>query len=330
MPRQTWPALAAAVIVVAASGIARAGEEEPAASPAYQRGAADSSEHPVKLMLQPLQQDQSVYALPAPPTENEGANTGGINLDVTIRYLSDYLYRGVDRTNFIGAVTNSKLEERADFQFDGVLKFNLGKLPHPFIGIFANVLDEDPVQTFQEVRPIFGAEWRIRPLVLSGGFNSYIFPDRSQLLNTSEVWGKIQLDDSVLLGREEPLLSPYVYAAYDLDKYQGWYFEAGVSHDFVIENTGITLTFQAAVGAVLGQGSFAGEPEHPGDKPDDNGFQHYEFGLIGRYSLNHLFNIPQRFGQWSINGYLYYSDGLENTLRADTALWGGAGIQLQY
>ena len=31
-------------------------------------------------------------------------------------------------------------------------------------------------------------------------------------------------------------------AAYDYDNYKGWYFELGVSHDFPIENTGITLT----------------------------------------------------------------------------------------
>src|SRR5438128_7625660 len=55
---------------------------------------------PLKFMMfqvPPQAQDQSVYALPTPSTTEEGANTGGINLDIKINYLTDYLYRGVDR-----------------------------------------------------------------------------------------------------------------------------------------------------------------------------------------------------------------------------------------
>jgi len=280
------------------------------------------AQEPPRLTLEP--QDTSVYALPTPATTDEGANTGGVNIDMRVNYLSDYLYRGVDRTHFIDTNTSGPFaNERANFQFDGKLFWNLGKLPHPFIGIFANVLDQDPISTFQEVRPVFGAEWRIRPLILSAGHNAYIFPDRS-ILNTSEGWGKIALDDSVLLRSDEPLLTPYFMAAYDYDLYNGWYFQAGVSHDFAIEGTGITFTAEAAVGGVIGQQAFAGP------RGKDTGFQHYEATLTGRYNLNQVLNIPARFGQWSINGYLFYSDGLNNHLRADTQLWGGAGIQFSY
>jgi hypothetical protein len=280
------------------------------------------AQEPPRLTLEP--QDTSVYALPTPATTDEGGNTGGVNIDMRVNYLSDYLYRGVDRTHFIDSNTVGPFaNERANFQFDGKLFWNLGKLPHPFIGIFANVLDQDPISTFQEVRPTFGFEWRIRPLIFSAGHNTYIFPDRS-ILNTGEGWVKLALDDSVLLRSDEPFLTPYIYAAYDYDLYNGWYFQAGVSHDFAIEGTGITFTAEAAVGGVLGQQAFAG----PTGK--DTGFQHYEFGLTGRYNLNQVLNIPARFGQWSLNGYLYYADGLNNHLRADTQLWGGAGIQFSY
>jgi len=281
--------------------------------------AACFAQEPPRLTLEP--QDTSVYALPTPATTDEGANTGGVNIDMRVNYLSDYLYRGVDRTHFIDA--NTTFNERANFQFDGKLSWHLGKLPHPFIGIFANVLDQDPISTFQEVRPVFGFEWRIRPLILSAGHNSYIFPDRSTL-NTAEGWAKIAIDDSVLLRSDEPFLTPYIYAAYDYDLFSGWYLQAGVSHDFLIEGTGITFTAEAAVAAVLGQRAFAG----PTGK--DTGLQHFELGLTARYNLNQFLNIPARYGQWSINGYLEYSDGLNNHLRADTKLWGGAGIQFAY
>jgi hypothetical protein len=63
---------------------------------------------------------------------------------------------------------------------------------------------------------------------------------------------------------------------------------------------------------------------------DDTGFQHYDLGLIGRYSLNTLLNIPKRYGDFSLEGYLFYTDSLDHNLRADTQIWGGMGIRFQY
>src|ERR687898_808858 len=95
-------AFAAALLLSAAHGVTADD-----ATPPYEPESAALAE-PVKLALLqpgPGPQDESVYAPPAPPSDAEGANTGGINLDLTVRYLTDYLYRGVDRTRFIGAAT---------------------------------------------------------------------------------------------------------------------------------------------------------------------------------------------------------------------------------
>ncbi|HEX2973066.1 MAG TPA: hypothetical protein VHP11_12080 [Tepidisphaeraceae bacterium] len=272
------------------------------------------------MKLADAQADQSVYALPTATSEEQGINAGGVNLDMKVVYLTDYIYRGVNRGEALNAGRNVG---NANFQFDGTLAWNLGKLPHPFVGILTNVLDSDPVSNFQEVRPFFGAEWRIRPLVIAAGNTLYTFPDRGEL-DTSEVWTKITLDDSTLFHSDTPVLSPYIYGAYDYDLYNGWYLEAGVSHDFPIEKTGLTVTAVADVAYVASQGYFAGP------QGDDTGFQHYEVGLIGRYSLNELLNIPMRYGQWSVNGYLYYTDGLSDELLSDTTVWGGVGIQFTY
>lgn len=315
MARRLWPILAVAMGVAA---VARADDDQPTPL----RYTRDEVAQPLKLSLEPSD-TPSVYALPTPPGPNEGVNAGGINFDVKVSYFTEYMYRGVNRTDFIGDVTKEPGHDRANFQFDGKLSFDLGKLPHPFIGIFTNVLDADPVSNFQEVRPVFGFDWKIRPVIISGGNNTYIFPNRSEL-GTGEVWGKITLDDSILFKARQPIFSPYIYGAYDYDLYNGWYFEAGISHDFVIEGTGLTLTAVADAAYVMGNESFAG----PTGK--DTGFQHYEIGLIGKYSLNELLNIPKRYGDWSINGYLYYTDGLSSQLRADTQLYGGGGIELQY
>jgi hypothetical protein len=278
---------------------------------------------PFKLSLAP-QEPQSVYALPAPTAEDAGVNAGGVNLNMKLNYISDYVYRGVDQADFVATALGDPSKDLNAFQFEGELKFDLGKLPHPFVGVFINAFDSDPVSNFQEIRPILGAEWSIRPIVFAFGHNAYLFPDRDDL-DTGEVWGRITFDDAAILRNDEPLLSPYVLAAYDYDNYKGWYLEAGVKHDFHVENTGLTLTPVAGIAYVIGHSAFAGE-----DPEEDTGLQHYQVGLIGKYSLNLLLNIPPRYGQWSFNGYIYYTDGIDNDLRADTQLRGGAGIEFSY
>ena len=61
------------------------------------------------------------------------------------------------------------------------------------------------------------------------------------------------------------------------------------------------------------------------------GFSHYDVGLVAAYSLNNLFHASKRYGEWTLNGYLNYTEGVNrDTIHADTKLWGGAGIQFAY
>ena len=50
---------------------------------------------------------------------------------------------------------------------------------------------------------------------------------------------------------DKPMLSPYIYSAYDFGIYYGIYLEVGLKHDFVIEETGLTLTPSASMAYVL-------------------------------------------------------------------------------
>ncbi|GIW75539.1 MAG: hypothetical protein KatS3mg104_0602 [Phycisphaerae bacterium] len=47
-------------------------------------------------------------------------------------------------------------EDQLNLQFDGKISFDLGKLPHPFVQVFVNVAENDPVSNFQEIRPTVG------------------------------------------------------------------------------------------------------------------------------------------------------------------------------
>jgi hypothetical protein len=48
------------------------------------------------------------------------------------------------------------------------------------------------------------------------------------------------------------------------------------------------------------------------------------------YGLNGLLKIPARYGQFDVIGYLFYTDGMENDLRADTQIYGGVGVAFRY
>ena len=69
--------------------------------------------------------------------------------------------------------------------------------------------------------------------------------------------------------------SPYVYAAYDYQKYDGVYLEAGVKHDFAVPDTGVVLTRPRRRRVRRGhQAAFF--LLHTGKH---TGFQHYDLGL---------------------------------------------------
>ncbi|MGB7160898.1 MAG: hypothetical protein WBD40_22735 [Tepidisphaeraceae bacterium] len=318
---RVWTAIGSAVLCVSAD-VARA--EGDSLQPMR------LSDQPLRLMAQ--SDYESVYAPPDPILESTGVNEGSVRFDLAVSYLSDYVYRGIEESQRIaGTRAEGDVVGRPDFsenaaniQIDAKMTFDLGKAPHPFVGVFVNTFDADPESQFQEIRPFVGLEWTLRPIIFTVGHNSYIYPDRDQI-NTTEVFGQITVDDSYFFRTDEPILSPYIYAAYDYDLYDATYIEMGVQHDFVLEGTGIVLTAQASVAYVDGYELFA----EPGAE-NDSGFQHYQFGLIGSYRLNPLLNIPQRYGDWTFKGYLYYTDGIENDLRADTQVWGGAGIGFSY
>lgn len=301
--------------VMAAVTLAAIPAALPAAPPTTVTPTPD--QNPLRLAL--LQSDYpSVYAPPEPERDDQGVNEGGVNFTLEVRYMTDYIYRGVERFDNLGSH-----EDSPNFQVDGSIHWDLGKLPHPFVGLFVNVFDSDPISNFQEIRPRVGFDWNLRPLLLTAGHNSYLFPDRDEL-ETTEIFGQIQLDDSYFLKSDQPLLSPYVYAAYDYDLYEGWYFEIGVSHDFPIEDWGIVLTALAHVGYVHANEYFTRR------NGEDSGFQHYQLGLVGKYSLNTLLNMSQRYGEWSVVGYLNYTDGIDEDLQSDTQVWGGLGIGFEY
>ena len=264
------------------------------------------------------EQPMSVYVAQETPTPEQLTNQGGVHFSLDVSYLSHYLYRGVDQTT-------PPLKNEKPLQFNSRLDFDLGKLPHPFLGLFVNLFNNDPVSKFEEVRPYVGVDWTIRPITIGAGYTSYIFPNREGK-DTQEIWMSLGVDDAAIFHTAHPFISPYVYAAYDFDKYDGFYIEGGIHHDFDVANTGLVLTGVADVGYAAHDKYFVADPNHP----QTTGWQHYDVGMELTYDLKGVFGIPRRYGTWEVKGYLYYTNGIESELKGDTRVWGGVGLSFKY
>ena len=276
------------------------------------------------------EQFESIYAPPEVSGEENGTNQGGVNIDVRANWLTDYVWRGIDRSESGGH------EDAPNLQFEGKLSWDFGKLPHPFIGVFTNVYNSDPMSRFQEIRPYFGLDYTARPLLITVGHTNYIYPERDEF-NTAEVFAEIKVDDSYFFRTEQGVFNPYIYYAYDYDVNHGSYIEMGISHDFVIEDTPLTITPRAAIAYVNNNKQFRTEGApltdpsfSEGTSGHDSGFQHYEAGIEATYALNQVLNISARYGKVDLKFYLMYTDGIDNDLRASTEWWSGAGIAFSY
>ena len=299
------------------------------AADAALRPAADQLITPVSLALQP-DVPESIYAPPEAMNDANAVNAGGVNFTLDAIYSTDYVFRGIDRSETSGT------EDSGNVQIEGQMRFELGRFPDLFMGVFTNINDADPISRFQEIRPYFGLELTARPIIFAVGNTFYIYPDRDQA-NTSEVYARLMLDDSYFFRTDDPVFSPYVMAAWDYDKHDGFYIEAGVRHDFELEDFGLIVSPIARAAYVINhkafrEGGLTGiDPSfEAGTTGDDTGLQHYEVGMELLYGLNDLFNIPPRYGELNLKGYLFYTDQLQNNLRADTELYGGVGIGFRY
>ena len=262
---------------------------------------------------------KTVYGPPTIRQAGEGFNDGGVHIGISLRYATDYVFRGIE------PVEPTSSEDAINGQVDSRLTFDLGRLPDPYIGVFVNTAEGDEISNFQIIRPIAGLRWELEAAIIDLGHQSFTYPDRDEL-DSNEVFLDVHFNDAALVGEEGPLLGPYVFAAYDYDAFEGTYIEAGFRRESAIAESSLRLGYNVHVAYVDSLGDLYGSGPNPGG----SGFQHYQLGLTARYDLNTLLNLSRRYGEWSLEGFINYTDGIDNDLRANTQIWGGGGIVFRY
>ncbi len=267
------------------------------------------------------QEDPFSSGEPSLPPEwgDQHVNNGGTHFSLDFAYANKYVYRGLNHD--VVATNGSSL----NLLIDGRLEFDLGRYPHPFVELFTNIDDADPISRFQEIRPIVGADWDLRPFDLELENIDYIYPQREDF-DVPEIDTKITFDDSLLFDTAKPIFSPYVLGAYVYQKNQGWYLEFGLKHDFAFEDLGLVITPEVNTGWISGlnQQFVIVNPVH------NTGWQHFEAGVIVSYSLNVLLDVSKRYGEFDVKGYGFYDDRLSSKITASNAIWGGIGLGFKY
>lgn len=308
----------------AGAAIALAGASLNAQSPATRSAEpTGTGNRPLQLMIQPdpgPAPQETIYAPPPVAQSSQGYNEGALSLDITGRYMTDYIFRGLEIVEPAGS------EDAINVQFDALLTLDLGKLPDPFVRVFTNTAEGDDISNFQVIRPSVGVEWETEAFSLAVGNQSFTYPDRTEL-DTSEVFLNLAFNDGLLFGEDEPILSPYVFAAYDYDTFNGTYVAAGVSREFRMPESNFSGEIYGLVAYVNDLADLYGVDSV---NPQGDGFSHYQVGARLHYDLNSLLNISRRYGRWGVEGYLNYTDGLDSDLAVTPQLWGGAGITFRY
>ena len=258
---------------------------------------------------------ETVYGEPRLQTPGSGFNEGAVNLQLKALYATDYVFRGFE------PVEPDSSEDALNFGFDGTLSFDLGRLPDPYVRLVTNSAEGDSISNFQVFRPLVGLVFANDAFDLNVGHQGFTYPDRDGL-DTGEIFAEFHFNDAVLGGEQGRVLGPYVFAAYDYDTFEGTYIEGGLRRFEKVGESSVWLGYDAHVAYVDRlQGLFGG---------DGSGFQHWQVGVNARYDLNTLLNLSRRFGRWSVEGQINYTDGIDDDLAAETQLWGGGGIVFRY
>ena len=227
--------------------------------------------------------------------------------NVTIGVATDDVFRGVE-LNPSADGAHAQLSARLTLGDDG-----LG--PRPFAGVVADAAGDGGF-ALQSLRPAAGVEVVGEWGTVALGHRSLLFPDGG--LDTNEVFVESAVSEYY------SLFQPFGLVAYDYDRYDGLYAEAGLRVALAKPTDNLGLNIEVVTGYAQDYGLLAG-PDG-----DDTGFAHYRLGVSARYGLNELLNLPRDRGEWSVLGEIGYVDGLDGRLRADTQVFGGVSLSVRF
>jgi hypothetical protein len=164
-------------------------------------------------------------------------------------------------------------------------------------------------------------------------------PRGSDAAYTHEVYGSVSYDDSdtlgTLLGIDGPVLSPELTYYQDLDDVQAGIITLGISHEFAMADYGctdvmvlkdLTVTPKAilTVDHRYYDKADVGSNRDAADASKGTKLAYLQYQVDVALDLNGVFDIPAQFGNFTVGGFLAYTNSFhDEAAGVQDEFWGG-------
>jgi hypothetical protein len=257
-------------------------------------------------------------------------------LDYTL--VTDYVWRGVNYSEYAG-----ERPERLNHQFTFNPEIDLEEMNAGAVGFrfWFNSYSGHQQQpgadsSFIEIdyNVYWAKEFAEWYTAIETGVIWYTFPNvGGDAHDTTEVYVTAAFNDGALWGCEDPVLNPYVYWGMDVDlsNLNQW-IEAGVSHEFemgqytpILEHVSVIPSFVVGVNHHY----LHDFDVKPGTDNPMTTIAFFNYGLEIAYDLSSALEIPAKFGDLGIAGFMNYSQALEDAL-IDDEFYGGMHLTWEW
>lgn len=274
---------------------------------------------------------------PAAPTEEAaGGKPLPISFSVDYTVVSDYIFRGINFSEYSGEGReglNHQLGASISVDLDKLGTFTYSTWFEWYAKQDDPSFDDDAHGHLQEVDHAISWSYDLSnlceklPVTFETGWISYAFPqEKGDTYATNEWYMSLSLDDSSLFGTEGPVLNPYAAWYVDNDDVDGCWIETGISHDFAFSDLGFANT--PVLKDITATPSFVlGIDKNQFDKGTH--LHNMQYGLDISADINSMFGLTTDYGQFTITGFIYYSDAI-NTAAANDEFWGGISLGYEW
>ena len=298
---------------------------QPANSSTVAFGAQDQAALAASLALLSLGSQETVSERTDVTVTESGASGFPTALNVTYSLSSDYIFRGINRSEY-----RREGREKPNHQLTADVGFDVGQMfGEPagtcgtlefgtffeWYGMQKKLNPAGGGQNLQEVDYTVAWSYDIEPCdtTVRLGYTFYTFPNANGA-NTSEWFMGFEHNDAWmwkqwLPDNEDGVLNPTFLFAQDVDRGAGTavWMELGLSHEFAVcPNVMVTPSWKLGIDhnyyqAITGDGH-----------GNSTRFANMLWGLDMTYDMNEVLPIPDGWGTMALTGFLYFSDALGN------------------
>jgi hypothetical protein len=306
-------------------------------------------------VLAPEGEPDPMYAEEDDFGADERAKAIALGFAVDYTFVSDYVWRGINATEFQGEGHERPCHQlRFGLESDSTdwLDVDLGTVgATAWFQWYGGFLAQTNGQSGDHLQQVdYSLYWKRNVPELGTHFElgwvyrtwprvHDIAPDvAGDEETTYEVYVKLTFDDSAFFGTEKPVFSPYIYYGLDYDLAdEGSWIELGVSHEFILadlepfSSAPMLNYMKVTPSASLGidhrylDSSTLQKISTTARGTRSTKFANLLLGVAFDYDLTGAMGVSEEYGTLNAGAFVYFSDALREDILNDT-LYGGVRI----